>query len=168
KILGEAHACMDRAVRAAPEQPKTYTTRAASRIVRDQYQRIIDGVEGFRVDRPIQSVYQAVVEDFQEASKRSPRDYHLIAGTIIWEITCYTSALKTPADLAQKTLLEHFTKEEQRSLTAALKRLENCTQCTDKKVAAGALQALAYLDFTLRMEEKATTERFERALELDP
>ena len=168
KILDEAHACMDRAVRAAPDEPKTYTSRAASRVLRNDFQPILDGVNGFHVNRPIQLVYQAVVEDFQEASKRCPGDYRLIAGTIIWETTCYGSALKTPADLAKMPLIEHFTEQEQRSLTGALKRLENCTRCNDEKAAAAAFEALAWLDFMLRTDEKTAVERFKRALELDP
>jgi tetratricopeptide (TPR) repeat protein len=170
KLLKQSRECMDRAVKASPEESMTYAHRAIAGVFQNDLDVVIGCILEERLNPYADIFPEESVRDFQEAAKRSPNDYQRQFSAIIfeWYYTCWKLAEKGGRGDPQRKMWECLPEANRKSLERGLERLEALTHAADKKNAAGAAEAFAVLVLLLEPDEDKALAYFQRACDLDP
>jgi tetratricopeptide (TPR) repeat protein len=170
KHLEEAGACYDKAMAFAPGEADIYRQRGLHRTLQNYLlDQIREAAGEQKLQTEVLSDYFSMesLADLRQASALNPRDFHLIGNLALYEIygiNARTGRKGLGGEFGWATLPDG----SQQSLRSAITRLENLSQDSDAKVAAGALEMLGILQGPILHESSSCVANLQRALALDP
>jgi tetratricopeptide (TPR) repeat protein len=172
-LMSEAEQCLDKAVALGPQQSEPCFARGCARGPR----RLIDFLANPEGDREQAALVlatfaytPAAVADFQEAARRSPKDYRLVGGVPLFEAwTCAVQAGKRGLDeFTNDGWWRQLPETNRTSILSAVGRIESLCQDPNAKTAAGAGEMLAATKFAIFRDLAGCETAARRAVALDP
>jgi tetratricopeptide (TPR) repeat protein len=168
KRMDEAGECFDRAVKSAPAEPEVWFRRGMHRCLRQMVLNQIRFAKGGD-DSPT-DVFDGCfspesLADLQHAARLSPDNYQLIGATALFEIYSITARkVRATTPFSWDSLPE----KTQMSLRDAVTRLENLSQSSNPRTAAGALEVLGILQGPVLREPNRCIASLRQALAIQP
>ncbi|HLX94770.1 MAG TPA: hypothetical protein VKU37_03420 [Verrucomicrobiae bacterium] len=163
----EASRCFDQAMKLAPGEPEVFFQRAGFMCV-SNWQNCF--FRHYRNDEEISSSQwlsaffsPETIANLQKATGLSSKNYELISIAAYFE---WIRAL-IQANWPTNYTVEMMPEKIRHSIHGAMTRLEDLSDNSDKKTAAGAFENLGFLNMTFGNNQVATTD-FRRAVKLDP
>jgi tetratricopeptide (TPR) repeat protein len=179
KLHDEERTCFNRAVRAAPMEPRPYFRRASSRPGSAMLQALITALRegetrpkvlGDRMGRQAVEALSSppFVQDLLQITRLRPQDTRLIAVTSLLAVTFYLTGSGQQSALAAggagKVLPESLRDMTRRSMELLQKAMGG----PDTRAAAEAAEQLGTLQYMLSGDPQRGEASFERATRLDP
>jgi tetratricopeptide (TPR) repeat protein len=169
KLADEASACFDKAVLVSTNSSEAYLQRALHKSFDGFLQNVFAFLQGEKTE--LRDVMQGMfskdcVPDFKKAAELSTSDYRPVVMAAFFESFASTPA-KGHARMSWP-IWEQLPDATQKSIRAAITRLENLGQEPEAKEAAGALQSLAVLQGYVVGDRTGAERSARRAVLLDP
>jgi len=165
--LAEASRCFDRAMALAPKEPEVFLQRAGymcSSNWQNCFIRHFRGNEELSKNTWLLAFFSTeTIANLQKAAELSPKNYEYISLAAYFE--WFNAILQTKA--TNFFTIDILPDAARKSIHNAMARLENLSEGSNKKTAAGALENLGFLNMTFRNSQAATAD-FRRAVSLDP
>ena len=165
----EASRCFDRAMALAPEEPQVYFQRACYMSVSNWescfFRRDRDNEELNATNLVLSFFSKQTIANLQKAAELSPRNYEYISLAAYWE--WFNAVIQANRPNAVQMTPEMLPDKTRRSVLGAMTRLENLSENSDQKSAAGALDNLGVLNMAFGNSQAAAA-NFRRAVSLDP
>jgi tetratricopeptide (TPR) repeat protein len=162
----EASRCFDRAMALAPKEPEVFFQRAGYMSI-SNWQNCY--FRHFRDDEKIDSATcllaffsRETVVNLQKAAELSPSNYEHVS--LAAYFTWFNAMIQAKATNYTPDILPDAARK---SIHNTMAHLENLSEVSDKKMAAGALENLGILNMTFGNSQAATAD-FRRAVSLDP
>lgn len=164
RLLGEAKAAFDRAVTAAPRDPRPYSERARflARVhqVFDGALRTLAGEAAHVTCCP-----PGVVPDLEQAARLDPGDFETIAQAAYARVlSAFLEAHKQPG----QDCWEFLSGETRKAIEESMDRLRQYSEKSSNPEVAGALEILSMLQFTFVKDRSVAEATARRAVALDP
>jgi tetratricopeptide (TPR) repeat protein len=173
ELRNEAFKCFDRAVALAPKEPEVYLQRAGHQCSSDVQDYLI---RHFQHQEPattsvLSLVYfsKAAVPDILRAVQLRPKNYRLIGIGAWFEWSACVWPL-ADAHSTEKPTFDTLPATTRKSIRTAVTQLEDLTSDPDAKIAAGALETLAFVRMLINMDpdSEAMKSDLRQALVIDP
>jgi tetratricopeptide (TPR) repeat protein len=173
KLIAEALACQDRAVEFAPQEVEPYISRAGARCVHAALNAVLaaaGGDESQDTRAWTKFLAPAALSDLQTAVRLNGRDFRLLAAAALYEVFLAAGehGLARMEDLARGAVWGLLPDGTRQSVRKAMDRLEDLTQGSEARPAAGALEALGILQYLVVRDLRGAESSLRRAVALDP
>ena len=173
KLIAEALACQDRAVEFAPQEVEPYISRAGARCVHAALNAVL-AAAGWDESQDTLAwtkfLAPAALSDLQTAVRLNGRDFRLLAAAALYEVFLAAGehGLARMEDLARGAVWGLLPDGTRQSVRKAMDRLEDLTQGSEARPAAGALEALGILQYLVVRDLRGAESSLRRAVALDP
>jgi tetratricopeptide (TPR) repeat protein len=169
-MLDEASRCFDRAMTLGPKEPEVFFQRAgymSMSNLQNCYIRYYRNNEKISTSKWLSAFFsKETVANLKKAAELDPKDYQYVSLAAYFEYLVPMLQSKMQPNAANFTadMLPDTTRQ---SIHNTLTHLENLSQSSDTKMAAGALENLGMLNMMLGNKLEAATD-FRRAVAIDP
>ncbi|MEW6306956.1 MAG: tetratricopeptide repeat protein [Verrucomicrobiota bacterium] len=173
KYVEEAGACLDTAIRLAPDEGEAYGRRALCRGNQNVLRVLVNAAGGQAVEPSAllkAAVARANTADVWRRAELNRNNHEALGQAVFYEVMAWLldQAREEPPDLADGDFWDQLPDEVKARVRDGLGRLEEIAQGANAKHAAGALEMRGIIQLIVQGDKTGGETSFRRAVALDP